>query len=101
MQKLLKFGYEFHLVFLWLPSADLAVARVASRVQMGGHDVPEETIRRRFRAGLRNFFELYSSIATTWRMYDNSQAGKMRLIATGAGRVLTVTDSTYLDKPAH
>ena len=47
-------GYD--LVYLWLPSADLAVARVADRVRMGGHPRPEETIRRRYHAGLRNFF---------------------------------------------
>jgi len=45
--KLKQSGYTFHLVFLWLPSADFAVARVAERVRMGGHDVPEETIRKR------------------------------------------------------
>ena len=34
-------GYEVHLFFLWLPNADMAVARVADRVRAGGHDVPE------------------------------------------------------------
>lgn len=83
IRNLIENGYEFHLVFLWLPSADMAVARVADRVRMGGHDVPEPTIRRRYRAGLSNFFELYHPIATSWRMYDNSQPGRMKLIAAG------------------
>lgn len=84
LRALLAAGYEFRLVFLWLPSDRLAVARVANRVRLGGHDVPEATVRRRYRAGLRNFFELYQPIATTWRMYDNSQAGLMRRIAAGS-----------------
>ncbi len=67
LARLIDDGYEFHLVYLWLPSADLAVARVADRVRMGGHHVPEETIRRRYRAGLRNFFRLYMQLATLWR----------------------------------
>jgi predicted ABC-type ATPase len=50
--KLKQSGYTFHLVFLWLPSADFAVARVAERVRMGGHDVPEETIWRRDNKGI-------------------------------------------------
>ena len=41
-------GYRFHLIFLWLPSADFAVDRVADRVRLGGHDVPEATVRRRY-----------------------------------------------------
>jgi predicted ABC-type ATPase len=83
IRKLIEQGYEFHLVFLWLPSADMAVARVADRVRMGGHDVPETTIRRRYRTGLSNFFELYHPLATSWRMYDNSRSDRMKLIATG------------------
>ncbi len=59
-------GYQFHLVFLWLPHPDIAVARVAARVRDGGHDVPEETVRRRYEAGLTNFFRLYQPMATTW-----------------------------------
>ena len=79
-------------MFLWLPAADLAVARVADRVRLGGHDVPEETIRRRYRSGLRNFFHLYQALTTTWRMYDNS-THQPRLIASGAGReTLTVNE---------
>ena len=78
-------GYEFHLVFLWLPGADFAVQRVADRVRMGGHNVPEATVRRRYERGLRNFFRLYQSLATTWAIYDNSEPGRMQLIATGHG----------------
>lgn len=75
-------GYSFHLFFLWLPTPDFAIARVAERVCMGGHNVPEETIRRRYHAGLNNFFQLYRQIADTWRIYDNSQESTPQLIAS-------------------
>ena len=76
-------GYQFHLVFLGLPSPDMAVARVAARVREGGHHVPEETIRRRHEAGLGNFFRLYQPMARTWKFCDNSQAPITKPIATG------------------
>ncbi len=76
-------GYRFHLLFLWLPSPDFAVARVADRVRRGGHGVPEAVVRRRYEAGLRNFFMLYQSLATSWRMYDNSRVSAPRLLAVG------------------
>jgi predicted ABC-type ATPase len=79
-------GYHFHLVFLWLPSPDIAVARVAARVRLGGHDVPEATIRRRYRAGIRNFFELYQPMAHSWQIVDNIRIGRPRLIAAGRGK---------------
>lgn len=81
-------GYHFHLLFLWLPSPDLAVVRVQTRVQLGGHDVPEETIRRRYTVGLRNFFTLYQPIATIWRVYDNSGTVAPEMIAAGQGNVV-------------
>lgn len=65
-------GYHVRLVFLSLPTAELALDRVAARVACGGHDVPEDVIRRRFAAGLRNFRELYRSIVTSWVLYDNA-----------------------------
>jgi len=77
-------GYRFHLVFLWIPSADLAVARVADRVQQGGHDVPEETVRRRYAAGIQNFASLYRPIATSWQMY-NAESPSRLLVAHGTG----------------
>jgi len=65
-------SYHVVLLFLWLPSADVAVARVAERVQQGGHHVPEELIRRRYIAGIRNFRDLYCDIVDDWIMFDNS-----------------------------
>lgn len=81
-----KNGYVFYLVFLWLPTEDFAVARVAERVRMGGHNVPEETIRRRYHAGIRNFFRLYQPLIDKWRFYDNSYPVGPRLIASGSGK---------------
>lgn len=76
-------GYRFALVFLWLPSPEIAIARVAQRVASGGHHVPASTIRRRFDRGLANFFRLYRPLADSWSVYDSSQAATLRLIADG------------------
>jgi predicted ABC-type ATPase len=65
-------GYRVVLFFLWLPSADMAVARVRARVQQGGHNVPEPVIRRRYKSGLKNSFLLYRPCAHVWRLYDAS-----------------------------
>lgn len=67
-----KLGYHITLFFLSLPSAEFAIARVAARVASGGHDIPEATIRRRFKTGLKHFHELYKPLADSWSLYDNS-----------------------------
>jgi predicted ABC-type ATPase len=90
--------YTFHLIYLWLPSPEFAVARVAERVKMGGHKVPEETIRRRYHSGLKNFFNLYQPLADTWRMYDNSASGDPRLLSYGEhSKVKGVNDVSIWD----
>ncbi len=86
-------GYRIHVVFLSLPSADFAVERVADRVRMGGHAVPEDTVRRRYRAGLRNFFDLYRPLADSWLFYDNAHLQGPRLVASARrGETARVVD---------
>ena len=76
-------GYEFLLFFVGLQNSDIAVARVAERVQLGGHHVDEPDIRRRFRRGLRNFFLLYRPLADRWWFYDSSDSAEPVLVAHG------------------
>ncbi len=79
-------GYHVHVAMLTLPTADLAVARVATRVRLGGHSVPEEVVRRRFEAGLQNFFSLYREIAQSWQVLDGAYSEGPKSIASGSGR---------------
>ena len=68
-----KKGYYIMLFFLWLPNADLAVARVSNRVQQGGHNIPEPVVRRRYKTGIRNLFQLYQPQVDAWWLYDASR----------------------------
>lgn len=79
-------GFEVLLYFVWIPSADAAVQRVAYRVRSGGHNIPEATIRRRYRAGLRLFFDVYQPLVDVWRVYDNSDGAGPSVVARGRVR---------------
>ena len=65
-------GYKVTLLFFWLRTSNLAVKRVEIRVKEGGHNIPEETIRRRYENGLRNFFNIFKPIVDEWMFIDNS-----------------------------
>ena len=82
-------GYRIVLFFLWLPSADMAVARVENRVRQGGHNVPVDAIRRRYASGLRNLFRLYRLILDGWWLYDASHLPP-KLIGSEEDKHLTV-----------
>jgi len=72
IRELRKTGYQFTLIYLWLKSSDESVLRVNQRVTLGGHNIPTDTIHRRYAAGLNNLFRLYMPLADEWRIYDNS-----------------------------
>jgi predicted ABC-type ATPase len=76
-------GYKLHLVFTALDSPDLAVQRVAFRVALGGHDVPEAVVRRRWAAGLRSLFDLYLPLVDRWVVFDSSDS-QLRELAEGS-----------------
>ena len=89
--KLKKEGYRIHLFFLWLPSVELAIRRVADRVSRGGHSVPEHDIRRRFGRGVRNLLTDYQSLLDTWVLFDNS-GSRPRPIAEAFGGEVNAVD---------
>jgi predicted ABC-type ATPase len=89
LDRLKQRGYLVHIVYLWLPMVDLALARVAERVRAGGHNVPAEAVRRRFARGRNNFFALYRPLADGWRLYDATPITGPELVATGGAGLPT------------
>lgn len=89
-------GYTVTLLYFWLNSPELAVERVKARVEAGGHDIPEETIRRRYNVGIYYFFNSYAPICERWILADNSQA-PFRVIAEGSKKdIINIRDEeTY------
>jgi predicted ABC-type ATPase len=65
-------GYRVRLIFLSLPTADMAISRVAARVAQGGHNIRSTIVRRRFESGLQNFQDIYMNLVDRWEWYDNS-----------------------------
>jgi predicted ABC-type ATPase len=77
------------------PEFRLAVARVANRVAQGGHNVPEATIRRRYAAGLRNFFTIYRPLFDSWHLYNGAELPPMRIARGSGGRLEAIQPELY------
>jgi predicted ABC-type ATPase len=71
IQQAKSLGYQIELHYLWLPSPELAIRRIAQRVKMGGHDIPEADVRRRFTRSWMHLIQLYGPLADTWQVWDN------------------------------
>jgi predicted ABC-type ATPase len=86
-------GWRVALLFLWLPSPDDAIRRVARRVMQGGHNIPEDVIVRRYWAGLRNLHQHYLPLADIAMIYDNSDSGRHLIAERMPGSELTIHDA--------
>ena len=91
-------GYTVTLLYFWLNSPELAIERVRARVEAGGHNIPEDTIRRRYSTGIYYFFNLYAPISERWILADNSQI-PFRVIAEGSkDEVINIRDEETFAK---
>ena len=97
LKKLKEAGYSLHLFFLWIPTVELALARIKDRIADGGHDVPAQDVRRRFRRGIYNFFKLYRPLLDSWMFFDNSSA-LPNLIAKEKEKKITIIDKNLFKK---
>ena len=91
-------GYTVTLLYFWLRSPELAIERVKARVEAGGHNIPEETIRRRYQVGIYYFFNYYAPICERWILADNSQI-PFRVIAEGSkDELINIKDEDVYEK---
>jgi predicted ABC-type ATPase len=89
-------GYTITLIYFWLSSPELAMARVKSRVMSGGHSIPSDVILRRYYGGITNLTRLYLPLSDYWILIDNSES-PFQIIAEGSkNNIVTVfNDSIY------
>lgn len=85
-------GYQITLLYFWLNSPELAISRVKDRVAAGGHNIPDETVRRRYKTGLSYFFETYIPVSDKWMLLDNSKS-PFTVVAEGNGPVTCILNN--------
>ena len=90
-------GYKIHLFFLWIPNVGLSIARIKDRVAEGGHNVPAQDVKRRFKRSICNFFKLYKPLSDSWMLFNN--AGRIpKLIAKVNNGKTIVSDIELFEK---
>lgn len=89
-------GYTVTIVFVYLESPELCVARVRNRVMAGGHHVPAEDIVRRFYRSKRNFWRVYKNLAHEWGLFYNS-GDSLQQVAAGEGDDFTVANDEFFE----
>lgn len=90
-------GYRIVMFFIWLPAVEQAIARVATRVREGGHNIPEQTIRRRYELGIKNFASLYVPLLDGWFVYNGSCRPAEIIVGEQGGDRRTYDESGFAE----
>ena len=85
-------GYEVTVLYLWLNSPEMAIQRVHSRVESGGHNIPDAVVRRRYVMGLQYLFDAYIPVIDRWVLADNSKP-PFQVVAEGTRGVQYIKDN--------
>lgn len=72
-------GYHVTLIFFWLSSPEMAIARVKKRVEEGGHHIETEVIRRRYTRGLQNLFSIYLPLANETLIFESTTVDVLQI----------------------
>ena len=91
-------GYKVHILFFWLRTPELAIQRVAERVANGGHNIPEDVIRRRYVAGINNLFRLFIAEVDFWDLYDNSKKTRIEIARGGKNAETMICDELLFQR---
>jgi len=95
VQRLKKKGYRIYLFFLFVEAVDVTLARIRERVLKGGHDVPEDVVRRRFDRSVRNLFREYQQLVDAWYLFDNTGTEPVPIAFKKGRRVRIMKPETY------
>ena len=92
VQEAQRLGYETAVLYLWLNSPEIAIARVRDRVASGGHNIPDAVVRRRYVMGLQYLFDVYIPVMDRWVLADNSKP-PFQVVAEGSREMTYIRDS--------
>lgn len=87
-------GYHVTLLFFWLQNVEMAQARVQTRVQEGGHNIPNDVIARRYVLGIKNLFNLYLPIVDEALIFDNSENDSEKIAEKAINTTIKIINPT-------
>jgi len=90
-------GYRVTVLYFWLNSPELGIKRVKARVEAGGHNIPDDVVRRRYLMGQKYFFGTYAPLCDNWILADNSNP-PFRIIAEGSNGKVFVKDNEVYER---
>jgi predicted ABC-type ATPase len=97
IQKAKESGYEITLIYTFLDDENLCINRIKTRVLKGGHDIPDEDVKRRYYRSKNNFWHLYKDLIDDWVIYYNGETGFIKVVEASGNTLEVVDEALYND----
>jgi predicted ABC-type ATPase len=95
IEKAKKIGYQTEIYFIYVTTPEVAINRVAERVSHGGHNIPEQTIIRRYPRSINNFRNTYQEMADKWWLFNNTTKSAIMIANKLNDKVNIIDDDQY------
>lgn len=95
IKKLRRDSWRIVLFFLWIPDMDFSKRRIRERVRQGGHDIPDETIVRRYPRVIYNLIYSYIPLCDKVFCYDNSNPEPVLIFEETSPNRTILNDEIY------
>lgn len=96
IQEFKKEKYIVKIIFVTLNSPYQCIERIQHRVRFGGHHVADIDVKRRFKRGRWNFWNIYKNMAEDWRLINNTESG-FELVAVGEKNKAAITNNNLYE----
>lgn len=97
IQKAKDLGYEITLIYTFLDDENLCINRIKTRVLKGGHDIPDEDVKRRYYRSKNNFWNMYKGLVHKWTIYYNGETGFTQVVKASKYAFEIVNEKLYND----
>ncbi len=88
-------NWKLILIYLWIPDIEFSKKRVNERVQQGGHNIPLDAIKRRYRKSISNLFNLYMPLCDYTLCFDNSTMRLKPIFETDIAGINVLDNKIY------
>ncbi|MBI5916175.1 MAG: AAA family ATPase [Bacteroidetes bacterium] len=89
-------NYKIKLIYIFIESPEACLERVKMRIAKGGHEVPEEDVKRRFYRSLSNFWDNFRSMVNEWLLFFNGDFG-FQGVASFDGQISSTENPVLLE----
>lgn len=90
--------YTTHLLYITVSDVSICLLRIKERVSRGGHNIPEETVRRRFFRSRSLFYHYYRSLCDDWFVFENSGEAAQLIAKKEEGGTIRIIDELLFER---